>query len=92
MDTKRLQAGEDWRQVIDEAIIKDAFALVVIMTPEAKASEYVTYEWSCTHGAGVPIIPIMLKTTSIVEGMRMCDLAVRALMRIRSPQAIETSD
>src|SRR5947208_1733510 len=62
VDNDRLRAGEDWRAGIDQSI-KDAFALIVIMTPEAKASEYVTYEWAFAWGVGVKVIPIMLKTT-----------------------------
>jgi hypothetical protein len=31
------------------------------MTPDAKASEYVTYEWAFAWGAGVRVIPIMYK-------------------------------
>ncbi len=45
VDSDRLHAGEDWRTGIDAAI-KNAIALIVIMTPEAKTSEYVTYEWA----------------------------------------------
>src|SRR2546430_13132507 len=55
-----LHAGEIWRMEIDQAI-KDAFAMIVIMTPEAKVSEYVTYEWAFALGVGVKVIPIMLK-------------------------------
>ncbi|MEI7695461.1 MAG: toll/interleukin-1 receptor domain-containing protein [Chlorobium sp.] len=57
-----IHGGADWRKEIDLAI-KDAFALIVIMTPEAKASEYVTYEWAFAWGAGVKVIPIMLRKT-----------------------------
>ncbi len=60
-----LQAGEDWRETIDDAIIRSSFALIVIMTPEAKASEYVTYEWSCAWGAGIKVVPVLLKTTKL---------------------------
>src|SRR2546430_17494855 len=56
----RLHAGEDWRAEIDQAI-KDAVALIVIMTPEARSSEYVTYEWACAYGAGVKVIPVLYK-------------------------------
>jgi hypothetical protein len=45
IDTERLRAGEDWRKEIDDTI-KESLALVVIMTPEARKSEYVTYEWA----------------------------------------------
>jgi hypothetical protein len=42
-------AGEERRNAIDIAI-KNAFALIVIMTPEAKNSEYITYEWAFAWG------------------------------------------
>src|SRR6059036_818202 len=64
VDSDRLHAGEDWRAEIDSAM-KNAFALIVIMTSEAKASEYVTYEWAFAWGVGVKVIPIMLKTTPL---------------------------
>lgn len=60
----QLRAGESWRQKIDEAI-EDSFAVVVVMTPEARQSEYVTYEWSFAMGMQIPIIPIMLKKTEL---------------------------
>ena len=62
VDTDKLPPGEDWRSEIDQAI-KSAFALIVIMTPEAKASEYITYEWAFAWGAGVKVIPLVLKHT-----------------------------
>jgi CheY-like chemotaxis protein len=64
IDSNKLRAGEDWRAEIDQAV-KSAFALIVIMTPEAKASEYVTYEWSFAWGAGVKVIPVVLKSTPL---------------------------
>lgn len=50
--------GSEWRDTIDDEI-SVSIALIVIMTPEAKASEYVTYEWSFAYGAGVRVIPII---------------------------------
>jgi HEAT repeat protein len=61
---KRLHAGEDWRMMIDLAI-KNSFALIVVMTPEAKASEYVTYEWAFAWGIGIKVIPLMLRKTPL---------------------------
>jgi uncharacterized protein YjbI with pentapeptide repeats len=63
-DKARLRIGNDWRQEIDRAI-SQAAALVVVMTPEAKASEYVTYEWGFALGAGVKVIPVMLRRTQL---------------------------
>ena len=64
IDTDRLDAGVDWRQEIDESI-KTALAVIAIMSPEARASEYVTYEWAFAWGTGKRIIPIMLRETSL---------------------------
>ncbi|WP_119067374.1 HEAT repeat domain-containing protein [Aggregatilinea lenta] len=61
---ENIQGGDIWRQEIDDAI-QAAFALVVIMSPDARLSEYVTYEWSCGWGAGKPIVPIMRKETKL---------------------------
>lgn len=63
-DIDELNAGEVWRAEIDQAI-KDAFSMIVIMTPQAKISEYVTYEWAFAFGVGVKVIPVMLKSTSL---------------------------
>ncbi len=60
VDNDRINAGEDWRLTIDQAI-KDSFALIVIMSPTAKASEYVTYEWAFAWGAGIKVIPVLCK-------------------------------
>lgn len=59
-----IRGGSDWRREIDQAI-KEAIAVIVVMTPEAKASEYVTYEWAVAWGAGVKVIPILLKETQL---------------------------
>jgi HEAT repeat protein len=64
IDTERLRVGEDWRQAIDDAI-RASFALVAVMTPEAAESKYVTYEWACAWGAGISVIPLMLKTAPL---------------------------
>lgn len=57
-----IRSGEEWEKEIDRAL-KDSFALIVIMTPRAKASEYVNYEWAFAVGAGIKVIPIMLEPT-----------------------------
>lgn len=64
IDKHRLRGGADWSDEID-AGIREALAMVVVMSPDAKSSEYVTYEWSCAVGAGVPLIPILLKKTEL---------------------------
>jgi HEAT repeat protein len=64
MDTEGLRAGDNWREEIDRAI-KDAFALIVVITPAAKTSEYVTYEWAFALGVGVKVIPVLLKPAEL---------------------------
>lgn len=62
VDTEQLRAGENWREAINFAI-QDAFALILVISPEAKASEYVTYEWAFAQGANIKVIPLLLKPT-----------------------------
>lgn len=64
IDSDNLQPGEDWREGIDQAI-QQSFALIVIMSPAAKASEYITYEWAYAWGKGVKVIPVMYKQTDL---------------------------
>lgn len=59
-----LRPGNDWRQEIDEAI-RNAFALLVIITPAAKMSEYVTYEWAFALGLGIKVIPVIVRPTPL---------------------------
>lgn len=62
VDTDQLRAGENWREAINVAI-KESFALVIVITPEARASQYVTYEWAFAQGAGIKVIPVLLDPT-----------------------------
>jgi hypothetical protein len=58
-DLNNLKAGQPWQDAIDNAL-RNAAALIVVMSPVAAASRYVTYEWAFAIGAGVPIIPVIL--------------------------------
>lgn len=64
IDIDRLGPGVDWRQGIDDAIRSSA-ALIAVMSPEARRSEYVTYEWSFGWGGGIKILPLMLRETPL---------------------------
>ncbi len=55
---EKISPGEQWSRAIDEAI-KSAFALVVVMSPVATESQYITYEWSYAMGLGKIIIPLV---------------------------------
>lgn len=64
LDTERLKIGQDWREEIDHGI-ENSIAVIAVMTPEARKSEYVTYEWAFAWGKGKKIFPIMLKMTQL---------------------------
>ena len=61
-DRINLLGGENYQVAIDDALRK-AEALVLIMSPYATKSHYVTYEWAFALGAGVPVIPVVKKPT-----------------------------
>lgn len=80
VDTERLVVGTDWRKEIDDTI-KASAAVLVVMSPEAKSSEYVTYEWAFAWGVGVSVIPLMLKPTQLhprLETLQFLDFTNRA--------------
>lgn len=64
LDTDQLMVGKEWRIGIDKAI-EDAFAVLVVMSPAAKASEYVTFEWAFALGAKKDVIIVMYKETAL---------------------------
>lgn len=51
---------QDWRFVIDDAI-RASDAIIVIVSPAAAESVYVTYEWALALGHGIPVIPVIFK-------------------------------
>jgi hypothetical protein len=64
IDNDRLEPGVDWRQEIDESI-RGSRSLIAIMSPEARESEYVTYEWAFAWGSGINLVPVMLRETPL---------------------------
>jgi hypothetical protein len=63
-DLRNLRGGDDWQAAIDDAL-RNAEALVVVMSPQATKSQYVTYEWAFALGAGVRVIPVVRKRTPL---------------------------
>jgi hypothetical protein len=63
-DTLDIRGGDRWQERIDTAI-RSAAALIVIMTPYATRSQFVTYEWAFAIGAGVPVIPVVRRLTKL---------------------------
>lgn len=79
VDSERLKIGQDWREEIDNGI-ENSLAVIAIMTPDARKSEYVTYEWSFAWGKGKKIFPIMLKQTQLhprLESLQYLDFTNR---------------
>jgi HEAT repeat protein len=64
MDTERLYAGVTWRNEIEIAI-REAHVLVVLVSPDARSSEYVTYEWAFALGANIPVVPVVHRDTAM---------------------------
>jgi HEAT repeat protein len=58
-----LNAGENWREGIDDGI-KDAMAVIVIMSPNSRVSPYVNFEWAFAMGCGVPVVPVLFKLSA----------------------------
>ncbi len=76
---EKLLPGDDWRAEIDNGI-REAFALIVIMSPSAKTSEYVTYEWAFALGCGVKVIPLLEEAVKLhprLEALQYLDFTDR---------------
>ncbi len=63
-DITDLRGGDDWVRVIPEAIETSDFVLVVL-SPDATASEWVKKEYTQALSLRKKIIPIMLRTTAV---------------------------
>ncbi len=72
-DTHKLVGGDSWRVEIDQAI-KASLALVVVMSPEAKASEYVTYEWAFAWGRVSRLSQSYSKRRPSIRDSKTCNI------------------
>jgi hypothetical protein len=62
---RHIPAGHnDWREKIDNEI-ENARVMLVIVTPEAIASQYVMYEWSYALGKNKVVIPLTYQTALV---------------------------
>jgi HEAT repeat protein len=78
-----LRAGDDWRIEID-ASIRDALAVVVIVSAASIRSAYVNYEWAFALGSGIPVLPVLLE---FVDGELPPDLLVLRSLDFRNRAA-----
>ena len=63
-DITDLRGGDDWVRVIPEAIETSDF-VVVVLSPDSTASEWVRKEYTQALSLRKKIIPIMLRTTAV---------------------------
>ena len=63
-DTNQLMAGDEWRNVIDTALL-DANVILVLLDENSANSPYVTYEWAFALGSGKIIIPLLVEDCKI---------------------------
>ena len=62
---RHIPAGHnDWREKIDLEI-ENARIMLVVVTPEAIASQYVTYEWSYAIGKNKIVIPLTYQKADV---------------------------
>jgi HEAT repeat protein len=66
VDTDAIGLGDDWTRKIDEALCS-SFALILIITPAALKSAYVTYEWIYALGRGIKVIPLLFSEVNEVD-------------------------
>ena len=62
----------DWRFEIDDAI-RASDAVLVIVSPAAAESVYVTYEWSLAIGLDVPVIPVIFAKAKMHPRLQMLE-------------------
>jgi HEAT repeat protein len=63
------RAGGEWHEEIDAAL-RQAFAVVVVLSRAASSSPFVAYEWACGLGAGADVIPIQVEPTRVHPRLR----------------------
>jgi HEAT repeat protein len=64
LENERLRTEGEWRESSDQAI-REAFALIVVMTPAAKLSDQITYEWTFALGGGARVIVVQYQPTEL---------------------------
>lgn len=61
-----IEAGDTWREEIDEAL-DAAYAVLVVVTRHTLRSSYCMYEVGYAFGQGIPIFPLVFETIAITE-------------------------
>ncbi|MBP8972380.1 MAG: HEAT repeat domain-containing protein [Anaerolineae bacterium] len=64
-----LRPGDEWRETVDLAL-REAFAVVVVMSRAASTSPFIAYEWACGLGLGADVIPIVIEPAMLHPRLR----------------------
>jgi len=69
VDFAGIRGGAEWKQLIETALMQSA-ALLVLLTPEAVASEWVNYEIRRARANGLTVVPLMMRTCPIPDSLQ----------------------
>ena len=78
LDASNILGGQNWRDEIDQAI-RTSRAVILILSPAASKSEYVTYEWAYALGVGKRVVPLLVKKTKLhprLEALQYLDFTL----------------
>lgn len=68
-DEVGISAGTEWRPALDTNLRK-ARAMVLLVSPASRASNWVTYEYAFASGAGIPVVSVSLKGAKAPKAIR----------------------
>jgi hypothetical protein len=63
---QKLMAGENWRNVIERRL-KDATAVIVLLSPDSLRSEWVTMEWQSAIARSARVLPVLIRGASFSD-------------------------
>jgi hypothetical protein len=61
VDQSGIETGSNWRDSIDTAL-EESSVVIVVVTPAALKSHYVTYEWAWAVGYGINVVPLLFQS------------------------------
>ncbi len=65
VDRRKIEGGQDWQQALRRAI-ENADVVVLVMSPDAVQSKYVTWEWKLALNWDKALIPLKYRTVKSV--------------------------
>ncbi|MBN1563818.1 MAG: HEAT repeat domain-containing protein [Anaerolineae bacterium] len=77
-DAESMRVGADWKEQVIRGLY-NVDAVLILLTPRATASAYVTWEWEAAQTLHKPIIPLMVEPCAIPQ--TMTHMPVRDLSR-----------